>query len=402
MTLDLSATHSRRLRQAALLLAVVAFVALGGLTYRWFASRDRLIVWDFYAPWFGLRAMLREGLSPYSDQVLLSIQETSYGRAAYAHEDQHSMAYPLSIVVIIGPLTALPLPVAQGVWLVLLEVSLLGFLAVAPRAVGWRGPLWLYALTALFTLGLYSTVWALILGQISVVIALLVAVAWWGLRSGRWAVAGACLALATVKPQLTFLLVPGLLVWAAYRRRWRVLIAFAVTLAFTLLLPLLWLPDWPLQWLRQAGRYADSTFFEPPLRVLIGSADAAWVVGGLLLAWLAAWCWRNRSQSDVALGWAPAMLITVGALVAPRTSQANQLILLLPWFFVFSRLRPLLTAFVEMVLLVTTWFIALWLLPAVSHPDYTLWQHRLISPILPLGLTAALLILTPVHQREAA
>jgi hypothetical protein len=396
-------SHARWLRFAVIMLAVGVIAACAWLSFTWFASHDRLVVWDFQSPWLALRAMLRDGLNPYSDQVTLSIQQASYGRAAYTYEDQRAMAYPLSIMVLMGPLTALPLPVAQAVWFVLLEASLLTFLAVAPRAVGWRPPGWLLVLTILFTLGLYPDVWAMILGQVSIVVAVLVALAWWGMRIERWTLAGVCLGLATIKPQMTFLFVPAVIIWALYQRRWRVVMSFAVTMGVILLLPMLWVPGWPLAWAQQSERYVGSTVFEPAATALTGSVGANWLVAALLSAWLAFWWWRNRRQPDMALGWAPSMLVAIGGLVAPRTSQANQLVLLLPLFFVFGRLRrQWMIAGVEVVLLVGLWLIAVLMLPAASDPQHTLWEHRLISPILPIGLTAALLAMTPLRWREAA
>ena len=95
------------------------------------------------------------------------------------------------------------------------------------------------------------------------------------------------------------------------------------------------------------------------------------------------------------------MLLVITALIAPRTSQANQLVLLLPLFFVFARLSSdKLIALLEIGLLVALWVIDIMLLPSVSSPQHVIWQHRLISPILPLGLTLALLLLGPASGRE--
>jgi hypothetical protein len=84
-------------------------------------------------------------------------------------------------------------------------------------------------------------------------------------------------------------------------------------------------------------------------------------------------------------------------LIAPRTSQANQLVLLLPLFLVFTRVtRPGAIAAVEIGLLVGLWLIDFTLLPPTSSPQHMVWQHRLISPILPVGLTLALLRFSPL------
>jgi hypothetical protein len=383
-------------------LALVLFAINAWCICALFTSRAQIAVWDFHPRWLGLRAMIHDGADPYSDQVTLAIQLQMLGRLARPGEDQQAFAYPLHVMVLIGPLALLPLPVAQALWFSLLEVSLLIFFIVAPRAVGWCPPTWLLALTALFTLGLYSNVWAMTLGQISIVLAALIALVWWGLRTGRWRLAGACLALATVKPQMSFLLVPGLLAWAIYRRRWRMVITFVVVFGVLILLPVPWLPAWPLAWLAAVGRYADYTFFEPPLAMLFHSAWLAVVLAALLLLWTVYHWWHAPERQGAALDWALSMLIVVSALVAPRTSHTNQLVLLLPLFFIFTRLpRGGVIAAVEIGLLVGPWLLD-WALPppVTSIPQHGIWQHQVVSPILPVGLALALLCfsLRPVRE----
>jgi magnesium-transporting ATPase (P-type) len=186
------------------------------------------------------------------------------------------------------------------------------------------------------------------------------------------------------------------LIWAAWQRRWRLLAAFGLTFGVLVLLPLPWLPDWPLKWLAAAGRYAGYTVFDPPLVMLTGSNWSAWALAGLLLAWMGWRCWRTDRCQGNSPAWAMSLLIVLTALIAPRTSQANQLVLLLPLFLVFSRLeRAWIVALVEVVLVAGLWLIDATMLPPVSSPQHVVWQHRIISPILPLGLALALLVLSP-------
>src|SRR5438445_801889 len=76
-----------------------------------------------------------------------------------------------------------------------------------------------------------------------------VAAALLALMRRRDALAGAALALACAKPQMSFLIVPALLWWSWHQRRLTVLTSFALTMlvlfAFTLSL---W-HTWPSEWL---------------------------------------------------------------------------------------------------------------------------------------------------------
>ncbi|MGC8880161.1 MAG: glycosyltransferase family 87 protein [Anaerolineae bacterium] len=389
-------------------LTVVILGTSGWLLYDWFAAHARAVVWDLFGPWLALRRMLLDGINPYSATVLEETQHAIYGRTTYPYEDQQAFAYPLSIVAVMGPLAILPLPLAQTIWFLVLGDSLLVFLWVAPRAVGWSPPLWLRAWTLLCTCVLYQNVWAFLLGQVAIVIAALIALAWWGLRHQRWTLAGVCLALATIKPQMTFLIVPGMLLWAFWQRHMRVATSFGITLVLLFLLPAVWLPDWPLHWLVWLQRYADYTFFAPPVQLLTGTTGLSWLLAGIMVLWPVAVWWHahqkmptHTAHASARLWGTPEMrdwlfswLIAITAMVAPRTTQANQLILFLPLFYFFAQLSSrggqMAIAAIETGIVVVVWAVALVALPATHDPEYTWRQHQWISPILPVGITGVL------------
>jgi len=257
------------------MLILMLLVVVTWLIYALVTSQARLVVWDFHPPWTGVRAMLREGANPYSEEVTQRIQMEMLGRLPGASEDQYAFVYPLHLMVLIGPLALLPLPAPQAVWFSFLVMGLVTFILAAQRAVGWHPSRWLLSLTALFAVGLYSTVWALVLGQLAIVVAAFIALAWWNLRAGRWTVAGVCLALATVKPQMSFLFVPSVVLWAALRRRWILIASFGGSLLLLCLVPVPWMPAWPVAWIRAMMDYSVYAPFAAPLTTLTGSRPAS-------------------------------------------------------------------------------------------------------------------------------
>jgi hypothetical protein len=176
-------------------------------------------------------------------------------------------------------------------------------------------------------------------------------------------------------------------------------LAFAVSMAALVVLPLPWLPAWPLAWLEAMDRYTGYTIYEAPLAVLINSPLLAGFVALLLLAWALGRWWVARHDTR-ARDWALSVLLVASALLAPRTSHVNQFVLLAPLFLVFSRLgRPGLIAAVELVLLAGLWALDQFLAP--SGLEHMVWQHRFIGPILPVGLFLALLWFGPLAQGSA-
>jgi len=398
-----SRTGAPPLAAMRLLLVVMVLLLLavsGWAIYEQITSRAPILIWDMHVPWRALRAMFQEGANPYSQQVTLATEMEMLGRPAgiSQYEPHLELAYPLYLMVLLGPLTVLPLPVAQALWLTLIEASVLILILLAPQVVAWRPPPWLWGSTALFTLGFYSNLWAIAVGQVSVLVSAVVVLSWWALRREQWVLAGVLLALSTIKPQLVFLFVPGVLAWSIWQRRWSLVLAFGAAMAALVALPLPWLPAWPLAWLEAVKRYGGYSVFEAPLALLLKSSWIAGLAGLLLLAWTV-YRWRTAPRGEErARDWALGMLLTTAALLAPRTSHINQLVLLIPLFLVFARLRrPGLVVAAELVLLFGPWAMDLILAPTGLH--HSVWQHRVISPILPTSLVVALLCLGPPTAR---
>jgi hypothetical protein len=104
---------------------------------------------------------------------------------------------------------------------------------------------------------------ALFVGQTSILMLFLLALAWKLLARGsdRWA--GAALAALTTKPQLAAPVVLGVLIWSARQRRKGVLIGFTATLAALSLLGAAIVADWPIEMLRAAARTPPPTEYFP-------------------------------------------------------------------------------------------------------------------------------------------
>jgi hypothetical protein len=87
-------------------------------------------------------------------------------------------------------------------------------------------------------------------GQTTPLVLFLVVAAWRWLETGRDRLAGLALALLTIKPQLTAILLLGSLIWSARQRRWGVIWGFGLTLAGLVAVSSILLPTWPVDFLR--------------------------------------------------------------------------------------------------------------------------------------------------------
>jgi hypothetical protein len=152
------------------------------------------------------------------------------------------------------------------------------------------------------------------------------------------------LGLSTVKPQMVFLLLPFVLIWAISRRRWNLL---GWSLAFCLILPgafLIVMPDWPLQMLRQMQVYPSYVPIGSPVSILAAdtgtllTAVTWFLTAAFILYLLVEWVITLRSREDRFL-WTSLMTLVVTNWVAYRTATTNYVVMLPVVFLVAAYLE---------------------------------------------------------------
>ncbi|GIL12014.1 MAG: hypothetical protein BroJett038_07340 [Chloroflexota bacterium] len=299
---------------------------------------------DFMSRWEGARSYWIDGLNPYGEQASLNIQTRIYGRAVVEGEDPGYFAYPFYTVFLVWPLVYLPYSWASAAWMALLAACLIGSLLLLLNLLRWQPGAPLLAALALWALFFYFSARGLILGQPGTLVVFLEILAIWGLARGQNRLAGAALALSTIKPQMGFLVVPFLLLWGWRARRWSFLAAFAAVFGAALLASFALLPSWLGDWLAQLSLYPSYTALGSPVWIVtqyylgLGSL-AEYAVTAALAGWML-WAWWGvlAQKKDARLLWTLALTLTVTHLIAPRTATPHYVVFFLPLVFYFSRL----------------------------------------------------------------
>ncbi len=354
---------------------------------------------DFLPRWVGTRALLFEGLSPYSDAVARRIQIIAYGRPAQAGEDQMRMVYPLYALPLFVPYALVDdYAWARALWMTTLEVGLVGLLALSLRLTRWRPRPWAWAGLALFALTWYHGLRAVVNGNPVVLVAVLLTAALDALARGRSGWAGVWLALATIKPHLALLPVLALGWWAWQRGDRRFWAGLLGTWAGLLALSLLVLPDWPRQNLREILAYPGYT----PATTLQEALMRRWPVAGAVLGYglslvlavalVRAWRAHRQARPD-ALLWPYSLTLVASQWLGIPTDPGNFVILFLPLVAVVDQMRrrPGYGPWAAAGLLVGLW-VGLWALfvatlsPGLRGPQ----QHDILFVPLPAVLLAGL------------
>ncbi|OQY17669.1 MAG: hypothetical protein B6I35_14365 [Anaerolineaceae bacterium 4572_32.2] len=328
--------NSSRWHLCLLILAAVAVLCAGiWLTYTLFTA-PHTGGNDFYSRWVGGCALLREGMNPYSEAVTLRIQEGMYGRPARPDEDQVAFAYPLYSLLFFWPLCfTANYPLVQSIWMWLLLAGLVTAVLLWMRVIHWRPRLVVWTLTVLWSVLMYHSLRALLLGQFAVFVLLLLVLALWAMQRERDGWAGLLLALATVKPQMVYLAIPWVLLWAAGQRRWRLWWSFFGSMALLILGSMILLPSWIPDFARQAIAYPSYTVYGSLtwmiIRDLLGLGRGAEIaVMALLAVAILVLGWRLWRGDWTQMIWMVGLLLLLTNFFTPRIATTNYL-LLLPW-----------------------------------------------------------------------
>jgi hypothetical protein len=299
--------------------------------------------YHFLPGWLAARTWVAEGGSPYSSGVRNEAETLMHGRPAdpRAGEELGVFAYPLPALIFYLPLATLDYETARGIWMAVLEAGLIGFVLLGQHRA-WRGSsVWGTALGMGFALATVHSLQALLVGQFAILEAVLVAAAIRAVALEDDVPAGILLGLSLGKPQISFLLLPFVLLWASWMQRWRIVIACASTIAILYAGSLAVLPGWPMQWAQQIAGLAAEV---PPrtalsAAILGGRAVDTWTVVLLTTALLIymLWEWTQvRGQGGRWFQWTAWLTVAVTGLVGPRWTSTDNVMLIPCWIWLFG------------------------------------------------------------------
>ncbi len=322
-----------RNRVALAILLVAILVGLGFANYRLATQAPGGN--DFLARWVGARAWVVDGLSPYDPQVSLTAQRLIYGRPAdpQAGEDIAHFAYPLPAMMFFAPFGLLPYTLARSVWTTLLQIGLVALAFMGASLARWSIGRRMTVALVLFSIFWYHGFRAQILGQFAVIEAVLMIGALLAVQRRSDPLAGILLACAMTKPQMAFLLVPFIIIWALRSGRGAI-VGWSVGSSLAILgVSLALMPSWPLQWVAQLLDYPNYTRLGSPISIMANISQAlapqiTVAMTGLALLYLL-WEWLQAfGKPDHWFQWTAALTLVITNLVAYRTATTNYVVLL--------------------------------------------------------------------------
>ena len=362
--------------------------------------------------WMGARLILN-GQNPYDpDQQTvrdlagpyLSTLRSEDG-SGYNTGDTYNAVYPYWALLLQTPLALLDFPAALIVWTLLSGALLLAGLYLMLAAARQRLALMLSPLiwgATLLVFGLISiffqpTLLHLFLGQYSILMMFLLALLFATMNDGVW-IAPLSLALATMKPQLSALVVAIVLLGWLWQAQWRKVVVALGAMAALYLLPVLIAPN------SFSGWFSVNFLVQKQSTRLIPASSSWWglcwqlarpVLGDwwLLLATLLslatlALLFNPLRRALAARDFMPVLplAIIVTLLVTPYTIGYDQVILLLPaaWLWLMLWAQEGLARILRLSLAVWLTILPLWQLSLVADTGRN--YPRIIQTLALLGL----------------
>lgn len=298
-------------------------------------NRPRGNLSDLYPRWLGARELLLRGRNPYSAEITREIQQGYYGRALDPartddRKDEQGFAYPAYVVFLLAPTVRLPFSEVQIGFRWLLIALAAASVVLWLRVLRWNVSCGTVCVFCVLMVGWLPMVQGIKLQQLSLLVAGLLAGCGACLTGGWLLCAGTLLALATIKPQLTWPLVLWLLFWAGaeWRTRRRLVIAFAVAMLLLMGGAELLLPGWPRMFIQAIGQYHRYTQNQSVLVMMFGAIMGRILEAASVLA-CAICLWRMRAEpaTSAAFGRAVGLVLGLTVVIVPMFAPYNQVLL---------------------------------------------------------------------------
>jgi Glycosyltransferase family 87 len=291
---------------------------------------------DLYPRWLGARELLLNGRDPYREDVTREIQAGYYGRPIDPSrpndpKDQQAFAYPVYVALILGPTVHLPFLWVHRIFFWFFAILITASILLWLKVLDWKLTLPAKLTWILLLLGSFPAIQGLKLQQLSVLVAGLMAGAATAMVRRHFVLAGVFLALATIKPQLVFLMIACCGIWVAgdWRHRQRLFWSFALTMAGLVIAGEILLPGWIQEFRRAMTAYYQYTgggnsLLDVVLKPTLGRVASAVLVAVLLFF---AFQMRRFSEATIQFQWCLSLALTTTLMVIPMFAPYNQLLL---------------------------------------------------------------------------
>jgi hypothetical protein len=297
---------------------------------------------DLYPVWLTAREVLLQGRTPYSPQLTADIQKGFYGRELDPGnpsdpKNLQAFVYPLYVVFLLAPTVTLPFATVVEAFRWLLLVCTASTVPLWMVAIEFR-PGRLFAASAMvLAVSNFPVVLEDRQQNLSALVVLLLAGSIAATVRQWLPLSGFLLALSTIKPQLSGLLVLWMLLWAVsdWKERGHLVWSFVATFLSLVAAATAISPNWMAGFWSAARAYRSYGMGPSIFQVLLRPILAISVIAALVIfGGVVCWKWRKAQPGSTQFTWTLALLVTVTVTLA--TPAAHYQLLLIPALLVLA------------------------------------------------------------------
>ena len=327
-------------------LALILFATLTWASYHFLTGPSVYLNRDFMSLWTGARAILMD-LDPYDPEVWRPLR--AHFGSTWLQDTR--APFPLWTFLFTLPFALLDIGWGAAAWVAFSILVLAGTLLLFPLPTGAKmagtrerekGSSVLGLL--LLVLGVFTfraTLVTFLNGQITAVMLLVLALFVILMERDRPFAAGFVLAFTALKPNPFILFVPAVGLWLIHRRRWRAVAGGGAGGLFLLAASWLVQPGWLFEWFKVRSK-AEWVFITPTVWGLSWEMSPVWwpLIGlGLAVIVTAALGWLMFTNERMEAAHVVSLAIAASLLITPYIWVYEHLLLLIPLFLIFTRLR---------------------------------------------------------------
>jgi hypothetical protein len=323
---------------AIILLIIIGFGFLSSRILKLVPFTD-----DFMIPWAAGRAWLLDGDNPYNPILRTSIEgEISKSGFQAQIPGSTALSTPIINLVFYLPFSLIPYGISRIIWTTMIAISVVVICYISLLITKWKTQF----IEKLFVILLF-TIWlpgvsTIISGHLSPLIISLIMLGILLLTKGQDTAAGFILSLSIGSLPLSLIIMISLLIWSISHRRWSMIIAYFAGAVFQVIISILLLPSWPMDWLQLIIKTIESgDWLQTPLMTLSSRLPGIETfllvfLHSITLLYLIVLFITIRKKVELVFIWKLSMILVLSVFVSMQM-QLSSLFFVLPGTFLVLR-----------------------------------------------------------------
>lgn len=328
---------------SAIFSAIIIFALLAGLViFNVFFVHSNPVDKKFLTPWLGMRTFLEIGNDPYGEPAAQRTQLLYYGKLAESGQDPLFLNQSFASVILYFPLALInDYTTARVVWMLLLELFLIGSAYLCRYLFEWKLPIFISA--AYFILAILGSqaIIPLLENDQVILVFIFLLVGLIGVQKESDELSGAAFALAFFQPSVTAILCLMIFWWVLLNRRKRIIWGAMMAWGFLILASFGLFPGWFLPFIHSFKtefvfvEYQSTFGFLSDLWPAIGLKVATVLTFGMIILLILEW--RAALKRDFRwFLWVVSLTLATFPLVGIPTIADNNIIFLIPLTYILK------------------------------------------------------------------